>query len=803
MKIKAHFTKNRKPFEDVEFVERESRLNKVKEELPTLKMVAPKNWSQVAVDILAHKYRRKSGIPNKKNGEDDVRDIISRMVNCWRVWGERGGYFSNPKEAQIFSDELTYMLIHQMAAPNSPQWFNSGLFETYGIKGSPQGHYYVDPRSGKVKKSKSSYERPQPHACFIQGLKDSLVGDSGIMNLWEREARLFKFGSGTGTNFSNLRGEGEPLSSGGTSSGLMGWLKIGDAAAGAIKSGGTTRRAAKMVCLDINHPDVEEFIVWKAKEEEKLAAMVSGHKLIKELKEKANLQKITEDDLEKAKKAGIPNGYLQHLSLLSKKGEKFLETESINTNWTGVGYQSLGGQNANNSVRVTDEFMEILENDGNWNLINRIDGKIKKTVKAKDLWEKICTSAWLCADPGVQFDTTINSWHTCPTEGPIRASNPCSEYMFLDDTACNLASLNLVKFDKDGIFQVEDFIQACTLWTLVLEISVFMAHYPSKSIAKNSYKYRTLGLGYANLGALLMRRGIPYDSEEGRQLAGAISSLLGATAYKTSTKMAKAYGAFSHFKENKKRIELIFNRHKEASHKLVGNTDITFAANKMWDNAIDGLKKYGLRNAQVTAIAPTGTIGLVMDCDTTGVEPDYSLIKSKNLAGGGSLSLVNRSVPFALKSLGYKDKEIQEIESFILKHNEAEGAPHLKKEDYPVFDCAVGKRKDRVVSIDGHLKMMAAVQPFISGAISKTINLPNQSSIESISYVFLQAHKLGLKAVAVYRDGSKLSQPLMGNTEILDSPYSQDQCPNCGFKKLVPSGTCYKCENCGESTSCT
>ncbi|MCR9205134.1 MAG: adenosylcobalamin-dependent ribonucleoside-diphosphate reductase, partial [Halobacteriovoraceae bacterium] len=704
------------------------------------------------------------------------------------------------KEAQIFCDELTYMLIHQMAAPNSPQWFNSGLFESYGIKGSPQGHFFVDPKTGSIKKSQSSYERPQPHACFIQGVVDSLVGDRGIMNLWEREARLFKFGSGTGTNFSELRGKGEPLSSGGTSSGLMGWLKIGDTAAGAIKSGGTTRRAAKMVCLDLDHPDVEEFITWKAREEEKLAAMVTGHKLIKELKEKASKGKLSSEDEVEAVKSGVPSGYLNHLKQVSEKQGKLLESEALDTDWTGLGYQSLSGQNANNSVRINNSFMEALQKDKDWDLLNRIDGKVAKKVKAKDLWEKICTSAWLCADPGIQFHTTINSWHTCPAGGEIRASNPCSEYMFLDDTACNLASLNLVKFDKENVFQIEDFIQACSLWTLVLEISVFMAHYPSKEIAKRSFEYRTLGLGFANLGALLMRRGIPYESEEGRNLGAAISSLMGATAYRTSSKMAKSYGPFKHFKENKERFLEILQRHHKESLKIPLEEGILDVANKQWSKAIDGAKKYGLRNAQVSAIAPTGPIGLVMDCDTTGVEPDYSLVKSKNLAGGGAFSLINRSVPQALSSLGYGESERKEIEEFILKENETDGAPHLKSEHYPVFDCAVGKKESRVISVDGHLNMMAAIQPFISGAISKTINLPSNSSVDTVSNVFKKAHELGLKAVAIYRDGSKLSQPLMSQVE---TPYSQEECPNCGFQKLIPSGTCYKCENCGESTSCT
>lgn len=799
MKIKAHFTKNKDPYDGVIFEERISQLQKVGEETTPVKMMAPKSWSQVAVDILANKYRRKSGVPSKDQGEDDLRDIISRMVNCWSRWGLKENYFASKKEAKIFSDEITYMLVHQMAAPNSPQWFNTGLYDSYGIKGSPQGHYFFDSKTQKVKKSKSSYERPQPHACFIQGVSDSLVGEGGIMDLWEREARLFKFGSGTGTNFSSLRGTGEPLSSGGTSSGLMGWLKIGDAAAGAIKSGGTTRRAAKMVCLDIDHPDVEEFITWKAREEEKLASLVTGHHLIKELKKKASENALTQKDIDQAVKAGVPSGYIEHLQGVQAHRGSFLTSENIDTDWTGIGYQSLTGQNANNSVRVNDSFMKALKSDDDWELINRKSkNRVAKKIPAKVLWKKICESAWLCADPGIQYHSTINSWHTCPAGGEIKASNPCSEYMFLDDTACNLASLNLVTFYKKGIFQIDDFIHACTLWTMVLEISVAMAHYPSEQIAKNSFDYRTLGLGFANLGALLMRLGIPYDSKKARELAGSLSSLMGATAYMASAQMAKAYGPFQKFKENKKSVLNVLEKHHQESLKLKKN-EISTLSQETWKKTIQLVKRTGLRNAQVTAIAPTGTIGLVMDCDTTGIEPDYSLVKAKNLAGGGSFSLINRSVPDALKKLGYSERESDEIQKFILTHNEVGGAPFLKEKDYPVFDCAVGSKPERIVSIDGHLKMMAAVQPFISGAISKTINLPNVATVEDISYVFKEAYRLKIKAVAVYRDGCKLSQPLSGHT----SPYSQDQCPNCGHQMLVPSGTCYKCENCGESTSCT
>ena len=534
-----------------------------------------------------------------------------------------------------------------------------------------------------------------------------------------------------------------------------------------------------------------------------MASLVSGNKTLQDLKRKAIEKDLTEEDILEAKKKGVPEGFLNHLTMVQKDYGGLLEEGELNVDWTGLGYQSIGGQNANISVRLTDEFIQAVKENTNWDLKKRKDGSVAKGIKAKDLWNKICVSAWLCGDPGVQYHTTINSWHTCPEGGEIRASNPCSEYMFLDDSACNLASLNLVKFEKNGIFQCDDFIHACRLWTLVLEISVSMAQYPSERIAKNSFNYRTIGLGFANLGALLMRRGLSYDSEEAREIGASIASLLGASAYEASTRLAKRYGPFKNFKKNKKHIKKIIKRHLNQSKSLSGTSEIREKANNLWQKALESTEKYGLRNAQVTAIAPTGTIGLVMDCDTTGIEPDYSLIKSKKVAGGGVLSLINQSVSFALKKLHYKENEIKEIEDFILENNSVAGAPHLKEKDYPVFDCAVGKDEQRVISFLGHLKMMAVIQPFISGAISKTINLPSSTSIETISQIFFQAHSLGLKSISIYRDGSKLSQPLTGESHLIESPYSREKCVNCGEKKLVLTGTCYRCENCGESTSCT
>lgn len=795
MKLQRKFTSNQigEPYKGINFISfstNEEGLN----------FIAPDFWSQLAVDIVVRKYRRKSGISHNPQGEDDLRQIIGRMVDCWCHWAIETKTLTDKESLSIFEDELKYMLIHQMAAPNSPQWFNTGLFHSYGIKGSPQGHYYVD--KGSVKKSKSSYERPQPHACFIQGLEDELVGEGGIMDLWVREARLFKFGSGTGTNFSHLRGKGEPLASGGNSSGLMGWLKIGDRAAGAIKSGGTTRRAAKMVCLDDDHPEVEDFIRWKADEEERLAAMVWGHQTLESLKKKAlghTLDKST-DWKKVARDMEIPENFIYILEKMEAGELTDPGLAPLDYEWRGLGYESLSGQNANNSVRLSDKFFDCLKKKGKWQLVSRVEEKVVKEVEAQELWQLLCECAWKSADPGLQFHDTINEWHTCPQDGPIRASNPCSEYMFLDDTACNLASINLVKFDKPegkgkNTFDSTSFRHACRLWTLVLEISVAMAQYPSQVIAKKSHDYRTLGLGFANLGALLMRRGFAYDSDEAREFAGAISALLGGEAYLTSTLLAQELGPFERFQANSKDMQRVLRKHSELV--IEGQTfkELWKEAKELWQVVLANAEKYGVRNAQVTAIAPTGTIGLVMDCDTTGVEPDYSLVKDKSLAGGGSYAIVNRSVAQALKFLGYGDQEAKEIEDFILKENSVYGAPHLKKEHYSVFDCAVTKGEGKI-SPDGHLLMMAAVQPFISGAISKTINLPHDASVSDVKRIYLKGYELGLKAIAIYRDHSKLSQPLTAAS-------SDEPCPLCGAKKLVRAGNCFKCDNCGESTSCS
>jgi ribonucleoside-diphosphate reductase alpha chain len=786
----------------------------------------PKQWSQIATDILAQKYFRKAGVPQPDGSlgrETSVKQVAHRMANCWRVWGEKYGYFASSTDAQIFYEELVYSILNQMCVPNSPQWFNTGLYESYGIKGKPQGHYYVDPVDGQLKKSTSAYERPQPHACFILSVDDDLVSDGGIMDLWVREARIFKYGSGVGTNFSNLRGEGEKLSGGGSSSGLMSFLKIGDRAAGAIKSGGTTRRAAKMVCLDLDHPEIVQFINWKVEEEKKVGALID---------------------------AGYASDY------------------------EGEAYRTVSGQNSNNSVRIPNSFFEKLEKGEDWELTARTDGRIMKKVPSRELWNQIAYAAWRCADPGTQYNTTINEWHTCPEGGEIRASNPCSEYMFLDNTACNLASANLMRFYnfENSTFDVEGFEYVCRLWTTVLEVSVLMAQFPSKEVAQLSYEYRTLGLGYANLGTLLMVSGIPYDSEKARAIAGSITAIMTGIAYKTSAEMAQALGAFPRYEENKKHMLRVMHNHRLAAYDADVYEGLSVkpqglkaqycpdyllkAACKAWDDAVELGEKYGYRNAQATVIAPTGTIGLVMDCDTTGVEPDFALVKFKKLSGGGYFKIINQSVPVALKNLGYTEKEadtivkyavgaasfagapyinhqslsekgfiadeikkldaavaaafeigfvfnvytlgeeclqrlgfqpeqyfnfewsllealgfteeqIEAANDYVCGTMTVEGAPYLKAEHLAVFDCAnkCGKKGERYIHAHGHIRMMAAAQPFISGAISKTINLPHEAVVEEIADSYMLSWQLGLKACALYRDGSKLSQPLSNKSD--------------------------------------
>ncbi len=953
MRIERRFTKKgQSPYADIAFRETASELKN-----PDGKLIfqlegflVPEQWSQVAADILAQKYFRKAGVPallkrveensipswlwrsvpdkealaefpeaERYGPEKDARQVFDRMAGAWTYWGWKGGYFTGEEDARAFHDELCYMLAMQMAAPNSPQWFNTGLHWAYGIDGPGQGHYYVDFETGELVRSASAYEHPQPHACFIQSVQDDLVNENGIMDLWVREARLFKYGSGTGSNFSRLRGEGEKLSGGGKSSGLMSFLKIGDRAAGAIKSGGTTRRAAKMVIVDADHPDIEDFISWKVLEEQKVAALVAGSKscakhLTAIMKACVNCEGEGDDcfdpkkntalkrEIKAARAAFVPDNYIQRVIQFARQGFKAISFPSFDTDWEGEAYRTVAGQNSNNTVRVEDAFLRAVETDGDWELKARMAGKTVKRIKARALMDQIAEAAWASADPGIQFHTTINDWHTCPASGPIRASNPCSEYMFLDDTACNLASLNLLAFrpspadtarrepaiqaknsapaeSMDGrvkpghdkeIIDVKAFAHGCRLWTLVLEISVTMAQFPSKEIAQLSYEYRTLGLGFANLGGLLMVSGLGYDSDKGRALTAAISSLMTGVSYATSARMARELGSFAGYAPNASHMLRVMKNHRRAAYgrdsgyeqlstapvplneAVCPQADLATAAHEVWDEVISLGQKHGFRNAQVSVIAPTGTIGLVMDCDTTGIEPDFALVKFKKLAGGGYFKIINRAVPEALRNLGYSEATISAIVAYavgrgtladaphinhkslaakgftpqkiaaveaglgsafdikfvfnkwtlgsdfctgVLRFTEEqmnaqgfdflsalgfskseieaanehvcgtmtlEGAPGLKPEHLPVFDCAspCGKKGKRALSWQSHIHMLAAAQPFISGAISKTINMPNSATVAECREAYMLSWKLGLKANALYRDGSKLSQPL-------------------------------------------
>ncbi len=982
MRIERRYTKDgQSPYADIKF-----RLTTSEIRNPDGSVVfraddveAPEPWSQVASDVLAQKYFRKAGVParlkkveeesvpsflwrsiadeaalrelpekERITGEHSARQVFDRLAGTWTYWGWKGGYFDSEADAQAFFDELRYMLAMQMVAPNSPQWFNTGLHWAYGIDGPSQGHFYVDFKTGKMVKSKTAYEHPQPHACFIQGIKDDLVNEGGIMDLWVREARLFKYGSGTGSNFSSLRGDGEKLSGGGRSSGLMSFLKIGDRAAGAIKSGGTTRRAAKMVIVDVDHPDIEQYIDWKVKEEQKVASLVTGSWINQKhlravMKACINCEGSGDDcfdpeknpvlrrEIKAARSNHVPDNYIKRVIQFAKQGYKDIEFPVYDTDWDSEAYLTVSGQNSNNSVRVSDEFLKAVEADGDWDLTWRTSGKVAKSVKARALWEKVAYAAWASADPGLQYHATINDWHTCPASGPIRASNPCSEYMFLDDTACNLASLNLLTFHQTreappspspagggsatpdliggsrvdvtssrsaartdlplpgggklspGAFDIAGYEHAVRLWTVVLEISVLMAQFPSREIAQRSYEYRTLGLGYANLGGLLMSSGISYDSEAGRALCGALSAIMTGVAYATSAEMAAELGAFPGYKKNREPMLRVIRNHRRAAygektgyealatppvrldHAACPDRRLIEHATLAWDRALALGEQHGYRNAQATVIAPTGTIGLVMDCDTTGIEPDFALVKFKKLAGGGYFKIINRAVPEALRVLGYSEREIADIETYAVGHgtlagapgiNHAElkakgftpeaierlekalptafdirfafnkwtlgeafctealglspedlarpafdmlaalgfsrreieaanvhvcgamtveGAPHLRPEHYAVFDCAnpCGRNGKRFLSVESHIRMMAAAQPFVSGAISKTVNMPNEATVEDCKQAYLLSWKLGLKANALYRDGSKLSQPLQSQL-IADEDEDED-----------------------------
>jgi ribonucleoside-diphosphate reductase alpha chain len=944
MRVTRLFTnKNESPYDSIEFRHTASEIRNPDGSVVFQldRMEVPAAWSQVACDVLAQKYFRRAGVPAKlktvkeKNvpswlwrkapddkalntlpendrisGESSAKQVFDRLAGTWTYWGWKGGFFDKESDAKAYFDEMRYILAAQVGAPNSPQWFNTGLHWAYGIDSSAQGHSYVDFRSGKLVRSKSAYEHPQPHACFIQGISDDLVNEGGIMDLWVREARLFKYGSGTGTNFSRLRAENENLSGGGKSSGLMSFLKIGDRAAGAIKSGGTTRRAAKMVVVDVDHPDIEQFINWKVREEQKVAALVAGSRMAEvhmNTVMQACLQGCDGDDCENdtdcqydpkknnglklailaARASMIPENYIQRVIQFAKQGYTEITFPVYDTDWDSEAYLTVSGQNSNNTVRITDNFLNKVLEDGDWELLQRTDGSVAKRIKARDLWEQIGQAAWACADPGLQFDTTINDWHTCPESGRINASNPCSEYMFLDDTACNLASLNLMTFlteNKGGeaAFDVEAFEHSVRLWTMTLEISVLMAQFPSERIAQLSYEFRTLGLGFANIGGYLMASGIPYDSERGRTICASISALMTGVAYATSAEMAAEMGAFPRYEDNADSMLRVIRNHRRAAYgeaagyeslnvapvPLVaeGSPDETLsvAARTAWDRALELGQAHGYRNAQVSVVAPTGTIGLVMDCDTTGIEPDFALVKFKKLAGGGYFKIINRMVPAALTRLGYSERQLKDIKEYAEGHGtldgapgvnhetlrdkgfteealkavekelaeafdikfafnkwtlgesfcietlglspenldnvsfdmltalgfprdqiEAaniyvcgsmtiEGAPHLKDEHLPVFDCAnpCGRTGKRYLSVESHIRMMAASQPFISGAISKTINMPSESTIEDCMEAYMLSWRLGVKANALYRDGSKLSQPLQA--QLLESDADAD-----------------------------
>ncbi|OAH29606.1 ribonucleotide-diphosphate reductase subunit alpha [Methylorubrum populi] len=890
----------------------------------------PDAWSQVASDVLAQKYFRKAGVParlkkveendvpsflwrsvadeealaglpenQRYGGETDSRQVFHRIVGCWAYWGFKDGYFGRGEEGEAnvraFYDEMVAILARQMGAPNSPQWFNTGLHWAYGIDGPSQGHYRWDPALGQATPTATSYLYPQPHACFISSVKDDLVNEGGIMDLWVREARLFKYGSGVGSNFSMVRGKDEKLSGGGKSSGLMSFLQIGDKAAASIKSGGTTRRAAKMVIVDIDHPDIEAYIDWKVQEEYKVAALVTGSKVVSKhlnliLKACVNCEAegaacfdpernpVLKREIKAARKAMVPDAYIKRVVQFASQGFTSIEFPVYDTDWESEAYLTVSGQNSNNSVSLTDDFLRAVAADGDWNLTARTTGKVVKTVKARALWDKIGEAAWASADPGLHFNTTMNDWHTCPAGGRIRGSNPCSEYMFLDDTACNLASANLLTLVTRGRFDVAMLEHVCRLWTVVLEISVAMAQFPSARIAELSYRYRTLGLGYANIGGMLMSTGIAYDSHEGRAICGAITAIMTGVAYATSAEMAAELGSFEAYPENAEHMLRVIRNHRRAAHgetegyeglsinpvaldhagldcpvaRQYGYDALGAAAVAAWDRALSLGERHGYRNAQASVIAPTGTIGLVMDCDTTGIEPDFALVKFKKLAGGGYFKIINRAVPSALRALGYEQAQIAEIEAYAVGHGSLgqapainpgslrakgftdekiaaveaglesafdikfvfnrwtlgddflvntlkvpaekladvkfellphlgfsardieaanehvcgamtlEGAPHLKREHYAVFDCAnpCGRKGTRYLSAESHIRMMAAAQPFISGAISKTINMPNDATVEDCKAAYKLSWTYALKANALYRDGSKLSQPL-------------------------------------------
>ena len=798
------------PLDEITYEKRSSKISNPDGSVvfETKNAEVPKDWSQLASDIAISKYFRKAGVPKSAGGatseqsggaENTVRQLVYRIAHTIREHGEKHGYFATPADAESFEAELSYLMVTQRGAFNSPVWFNVGLYHRYGILGSG-GNFFYNEKTGKTEETPDSYSRPQASACFIQSVDDDLMS---IFELAKNEARIFKFGSGTGSNFSKIRGAMEKLGGGGQSSGLMSFLEVLDRGAGATKSGGTTRRAAKMVSLDVDHPEIEEFVNWKVKEEKKVAALIEA-------------------------------GY--------------------SSDFNGEAYRTVAGQNSNNSVRLSDEYMHAVVEDKNWETRLRTSGEVHKTLKARNLFDQIANAAWSCADPGVQFDTTINKWHTCSNTDKINGSNPCSEYMFLDDSACNLASVNLLKYlEDDGTFDVAGYRHACKTFFLAQEILVGLSSYPTPKIAKNSYDFRPLGLGYANLGTLLMVSGIPYDSDAGRAWCGAITAIMHGEGFATSAEIAAVKGAFAGYAKNKEPMLKVMQMHRDAADQIPDACPeyLREAAKDALSRALNLGKKHGYRNAQATVLAPTGTIGLLMDCDTTGIEPDFALVKFKKLAGGGYFKIVNQSVPAALKRLGYSAREIHTIIQYVVGTLTLEGAPHInrtslmqkgfddsdikrveaalsgtfdlvhafnrynvseetmrkmgftaeqvsapgfhllkemgfteaqtdeanevicgrmtlegspivKHEHLAVFDCAnkCGNKGQRFLSAMSHVKMMAAAQPFLSGAISKTVNIPGEATKADVEQIYMEGWKLGLKAIAIYRDGSKMSQPL-------------------------------------------
>lgn len=684
---------------------------------------APAHWSEWAVEIAASKYLRKKDVPKSK-AENSVKQMILRVTECLRKEAVKQKYLSE-KQSKMFSEELKFILVSQRAFFNSPVWFNCGLWDSYQIQGDDA--HWVYKKSPVLERG--VYKHPQVSACFIQSVQDSI---ESIYELLKTEAKLFKLGSGSGTNFSPLRSRFELLSGGGTSSGLLSFLEVFDKSAGIIKSGGTTRRAAKMVCLDVDHPEILDFIQWKVKEEKKAQALI-----------------------EKNYSAGLD----------------------------GEALKSVSGQNSNNSVRLTDRFLKAVEKNQNYKLRFPSDPQKKISLAAKQVWKELVKAAWQCADPGVQFHDTIQKWHTCKASGPINASNPCSEFMFLDDSACNLASINLLHFlkFKEG-FLVEDFTQTVKVMLLAQELLVDLGGYPSQKICENSHNYRPLGLGFCGLGAALIQLGVPYDSKEARSIAAEVACLLQASSFYFSTLMASCKGAFKEFSKNRNSVLKVFKMHYASMKKLNAPLGSLEISDSYFKRAFLNFSKHGVRNSQLTVMAPTGTIGLAMDCETTGIEPEFSLVKFKSLVGGGVITFESQSLRKSLKNLGYDESQVQEIIAHLRVHQSLDEAPGLSPQHLPIFDCALRNgHSPRCIQPEAHVQMMAAIQPFVSGAISKTVNLPGDVTEEELSDLFFKAWKLGLKSLAVYREGSKVVQPLQrAQVNASLDPLSQVKCTDCG-----------------------